>query len=153
MFYIPQPKENKYLDCFSSNLKLLPVSDITTYISFQLSTDKTVKVLNILEKNIQDGSKLSTLLNHVSLRPVLLTLPLVLLNAWFSLCWFDKSLWPKAPRREVACFILHFRNLRQEPWSCAAYQPAHGLMNSQLSYTAEDHLPRDDMPTVGWVPH
>lgn len=44
------------------------------FASVQLSTDKTVKVLNILEKNIQDGSKLSTLLNHVSLKSVLLIL-------------------------------------------------------------------------------
>lgn len=32
----------------------------------QISSDKLVKLLNILEKNIQDGSKLSTLMNHVS---------------------------------------------------------------------------------------
>ncbi|CAB1318327.1 unnamed protein product, partial [Coregonus sp. 'balchen'] len=33
-------------------------------ITFRLPSDKLVKVLNILEKNIQDGSKLSTLMNH-----------------------------------------------------------------------------------------
>uniref|UniRef100_A0A8C7H034 Nipped-B protein n=1 Tax=Oncorhynchus kisutch TaxID=8019 RepID=A0A8C7H034_ONCKI len=33
-------------------------------ITFRLSSGKLVKVLNILEKNIQDGSKLSTLMNH-----------------------------------------------------------------------------------------
>lgn len=32
----------------------------------QISSDKLVKLLNILEKNIQDGSKLSTMMNHVS---------------------------------------------------------------------------------------
>ena len=32
----------------------------------QVPSDKLVKVLNILEKNIQDGSKLSTFMNHVS---------------------------------------------------------------------------------------
>lgn len=41
--------------------------DIFAFL-LQLSTDKIVKVLNILEKNIQDGSKLSTLLNHVSFK-------------------------------------------------------------------------------------
>ncbi|CAG14510.1 unnamed protein product, partial [Tetraodon nigroviridis] len=29
-----------------------------------ISSDKLVKLLNILEKNIQDGSKLSTMMNH-----------------------------------------------------------------------------------------
>uniref|UniRef100_A0A8C9S7Z3 Nipped-B protein n=1 Tax=Scleropages formosus TaxID=113540 RepID=A0A8C9S7Z3_SCLFO len=33
-------------------------------ITSRLTSDKLVKVLNILEKNIQDGSKLSTLINH-----------------------------------------------------------------------------------------
>ncbi|KAJ7987132.1 hypothetical protein DPEC_G00335580 [Dallia pectoralis] len=33
-------------------------------ITFRIPSDKLVKVLNILEKNIQDGSKLSTLMNH-----------------------------------------------------------------------------------------
>lgn len=33
----------------------------------QIPSDKLVKVLGILEKNIQDGSKLSTLMNHVSI--------------------------------------------------------------------------------------
>ncbi|KAJ8401576.1 hypothetical protein AAFF_G00378930 [Aldrovandia affinis] len=33
-------------------------------ITCRLPSDKLVKVLNILEKNIQDGSKLSTLMNH-----------------------------------------------------------------------------------------
>uniref|UniRef100_A0A8C9VHZ2 Nipped-B protein n=1 Tax=Scleropages formosus TaxID=113540 RepID=A0A8C9VHZ2_SCLFO len=32
--------------------------------AMNLSSDKLVKVLNILEKNIQDGAKLSTLINH-----------------------------------------------------------------------------------------
>ncbi|KAM4878858.1 nipped-B-like protein isoform 9-T9 [Sylvia borin] len=41
----------------SAKIKAMGIMD-------KLSTDKTVKVLNILEKNIQDGSKLSTLLNH-----------------------------------------------------------------------------------------
>ncbi|NWW39892.1 NIPBL protein, partial [Panurus biarmicus] len=45
----------------SAKIKAMGIMD-------KLSTDKTVKVLNILEKNIQDGSKLSTLLNHVSLK-------------------------------------------------------------------------------------
>ncbi|XP_076842591.1 nipped-B-like protein B isoform X3 [Brachyhypopomus gauderio] len=33
-------------------------------ITYRMPSDKLVKVLNILEKNIQDGSKLSTLINH-----------------------------------------------------------------------------------------
>ncbi|XP_029115450.1 nipped-B-like protein A isoform X4 [Scleropages formosus] len=33
-------------------------------VTCRLSSDKLVKVLNILEKNIQDGAKLSTLINH-----------------------------------------------------------------------------------------
>uniref|UniRef100_A0A3P8Z7Q6 Nipped-B protein n=1 Tax=Esox lucius TaxID=8010 RepID=A0A3P8Z7Q6_ESOLU len=33
-------------------------------ITYRIPSDKLVKVLNILEKNIQDGSKLSTLMNH-----------------------------------------------------------------------------------------
>ncbi|XP_030624239.1 nipped-B-like protein B isoform X2 [Chanos chanos] len=33
-------------------------------ITYRLSSDKLVKVLNILEKNIQDGSKLSTMINY-----------------------------------------------------------------------------------------
>ncbi|XP_062454948.1 nipped-B-like protein isoform X3 [Rhea pennata] len=41
----------------SAKIKAMGIMD-------KLSTDKTVKVLSILEKNIQDGSKLSTLLNH-----------------------------------------------------------------------------------------
>ncbi|XP_021407417.1 nipped-B-like protein isoform X3 [Lonchura striata] len=41
----------------SAKIKAMGIMD-------KLSTEKTVKVLNILEKNIQDGSKLSTLLNH-----------------------------------------------------------------------------------------
>ncbi|KAM6233120.1 nipped-B-like protein isoform 2-T2 [Porphyrio hochstetteri] len=41
----------------SAKIKAMGIMD-------KLSTDKMVKVLNILEKNIQDGSKLSTLLNH-----------------------------------------------------------------------------------------
>ncbi|XP_069737379.1 nipped-B-like protein isoform X3 [Phaenicophaeus curvirostris] len=41
----------------SAKIKAMGIMD-------KLSTDKTVKVLNILEKNIQDGSKLSALLNH-----------------------------------------------------------------------------------------
>ncbi|XP_054842257.1 nipped-B-like protein isoform X3 [Eublepharis macularius] len=41
----------------SAKIKAMGIMD-------RLSTEKTVKVLNILEKNIQDGSKLSTLLNH-----------------------------------------------------------------------------------------
>ncbi|XP_065596042.1 nipped-B-like protein isoform X3 [Cyrtonyx montezumae] len=41
----------------SAKIKAMGIMD-------KLSTDKIVKVLNILEKNIQDGSKLSTLLNH-----------------------------------------------------------------------------------------
>ncbi|XP_068011485.1 nipped-B-like protein isoform X3 [Melanerpes formicivorus] len=41
----------------SAKIKAMGIMD-------KLSTDKTVKVLNILEKNIQDGAKLSTLLNH-----------------------------------------------------------------------------------------
>ncbi|XP_068033734.1 nipped-B-like protein isoform X5 [Anomalospiza imberbis] len=41
----------------SAKIKAMGIMD-------KLSTDKTVKVLNILEKNIQDGSKLSTLFNH-----------------------------------------------------------------------------------------
>ncbi|XP_043839077.1 nipped-B-like protein isoform X2 [Dromiciops gliroides] len=41
----------------SAKIKAMGIMD-------KLATDKTVKVLNILEKNIQDGSKLSTLLNH-----------------------------------------------------------------------------------------
>ncbi|KAM6293877.1 nipped-B-like protein [Aegotheles albertisi] len=41
----------------SAKIKAMGIMD-------KLSTDKTVKLLNILEKNIQDGSKLSTLLNH-----------------------------------------------------------------------------------------
>ncbi|KAI6057842.1 Nipped-B-like protein isoform X1 [Aix galericulata] len=41
----------------SAKIKAMGIMD-------KLSTDKTVKVLNILEKNIQDGSKISTLLNH-----------------------------------------------------------------------------------------
>ncbi|KFW91079.1 Nipped-B-like, partial [Phalacrocorax carbo] len=45
----------------SAKIKAMGIMD-------KLSTDKTVKVLNILEKNIQDGSKLSTLLNHVSFK-------------------------------------------------------------------------------------
>lgn len=32
----------------------------------QIPSDKLVKLLNILEKNILDGSKLSTMMNHVS---------------------------------------------------------------------------------------
>lgn len=53
-------------------------------ISFplQIPSDKLVKVLGILEKNIQDGSKLSTLMNHVS---VVFTLPLVTLHT-LQLC-------------------------------------------------------------------
>uniref|UniRef100_A0A670YIW8 Nipped-B protein n=1 Tax=Pseudonaja textilis TaxID=8673 RepID=A0A670YIW8_PSETE len=43
----------------SAKIKAMGIMD-------RLSTEKTVKVLNILEKNIQDGAKLSTLLNHVS---------------------------------------------------------------------------------------
>lgn len=35
----------------------------------QIPSDKLVKLLNILEKNIQDGSKLSTMMNHVSALP------------------------------------------------------------------------------------
>ncbi|KFQ10955.1 Nipped-B-like, partial [Leptosomus discolor] len=45
----------------SAKIKAMGIMD-------KLSTDKIVKVLNILEKNIQDGSKLSTLLNHVSFK-------------------------------------------------------------------------------------
>ncbi|KAM4642931.1 nipped-B-like protein isoform 2-T2 [Amazona ochrocephala] len=41
----------------SAKIKAMGIMD-------KLSADKIVKVLNILEKNIQDGSKLSTLLNH-----------------------------------------------------------------------------------------
>ncbi|XP_034298276.1 nipped-B-like protein isoform X4 [Pantherophis guttatus] len=41
----------------SAKIKAMGIMD-------KLSTEKTVKVLNILEKNIQDGAKLSTLLNH-----------------------------------------------------------------------------------------
>lgn len=41
--------------------------------TLQIPSDKLVKVLGILEKNIQDGAKLSTLMNHVS---VVFTLPL-----------------------------------------------------------------------------
>ncbi|XP_065513898.1 nipped-B-like protein isoform X1 [Caloenas nicobarica] len=41
----------------SAKIKAMGIMD-------KISADKTVKVLNILEKNIQDGSKLSTLLNH-----------------------------------------------------------------------------------------
>uniref|UniRef100_A0A8C8BJL0 Nipped-B protein n=1 Tax=Otus sunia TaxID=257818 RepID=A0A8C8BJL0_9STRI len=41
----------------SAKIKAMGIMD-------KLSTDKTVRVLNILEKNIQDGSKLSTLFNH-----------------------------------------------------------------------------------------
>ncbi|XP_077203107.1 nipped-B-like protein isoform X3 [Paroedura picta] len=41
----------------SAKIKAMGIMD-------RLSTEKTVKVLNILEKNIQDGAKLSTLLNH-----------------------------------------------------------------------------------------
>ncbi|XP_029434550.1 nipped-B-like protein isoform X2 [Rhinatrema bivittatum] len=41
----------------SAKIKAMGIMD-------KLPTEKTVKVLNILEKNIQDGSKLSTLLNH-----------------------------------------------------------------------------------------
>ncbi|XP_050842272.1 nipped-B-like protein isoform X5 [Serinus canaria] len=41
----------------SAKIKAMGIMD-------KLSSDKTVKVLNILEKNIQDGSKLSTLFNH-----------------------------------------------------------------------------------------
>ncbi|XP_061872617.1 nipped-B-like protein isoform X4 [Colius striatus] len=41
----------------SAKIKAMGIMD-------KLSTDRTVKVMNILEKNIQDGSKLSTLLNH-----------------------------------------------------------------------------------------
>lgn len=33
----------------------------------QIPSDKMVKVQSILEKNIQDGAKLSTLMNHVSI--------------------------------------------------------------------------------------
>uniref|UniRef100_A0AAY4E5F7 Nipped-B protein n=1 Tax=Denticeps clupeoides TaxID=299321 RepID=A0AAY4E5F7_9TELE len=33
-------------------------------ITFRLPSDKLVKVLNILEKNVQDGAKLTTLMNH-----------------------------------------------------------------------------------------
>lgn len=36
------------------------------YLLPQIPSDKLVKLLNILEKNIQDGAKLSTLMNHVS---------------------------------------------------------------------------------------
>ena len=35
----------------------------------QIPSDKLVKLLNILEKNIQDGSRLTTLMNHVSSFP------------------------------------------------------------------------------------
>lgn len=35
-------------------------------IDSQIPSDKLVKVLNILEKNIQDGARLSTLMSHVS---------------------------------------------------------------------------------------
>ncbi|XP_006006990.1 nipped-B-like protein isoform X2 [Latimeria chalumnae] len=41
----------------SAKIKAMGIMD-------KLSTDKMVKVLNILEKNIQDGAKLSTMLNH-----------------------------------------------------------------------------------------
>ncbi|XP_060092048.1 nipped-B-like protein isoform X4 [Heteronotia binoei] len=41
----------------SAKIKAMGIMD-------RLSTEKTVKVLNILEKNIQDGAKLSTLLNQ-----------------------------------------------------------------------------------------
>ncbi|GCB82713.1 hypothetical protein scyTo_0022069, partial [Scyliorhinus torazame] len=41
----------------SAKIKAMGIMD-------RLPTDKTVKVLSILEKNIQDGSKLSTLFNH-----------------------------------------------------------------------------------------
>lgn len=62
--------------------------DIFAFL-LQLSTDKIVKVLNILEKNIQDGSKLSTLLNHVSFKLHHFT---ALFSTRFSLlgfCLFD----------------------------------------------------------------
>lgn len=42
------------------------------FFASQIPSDKLVKVLSILEKNIQDGAKLSTLMNHVS---VVFTLP------------------------------------------------------------------------------
>lgn len=74
MLYNPEAKGNNCTEYFLSNLLCLPMIDKRIFASVQLSTDKTVKVLNILEKNIQDGSKLSTLLNHVSLKSVLLIL-------------------------------------------------------------------------------
>uniref|UniRef100_A0A4W3INF4 NIPBL cohesin loading factor n=1 Tax=Callorhinchus milii TaxID=7868 RepID=A0A4W3INF4_CALMI len=43
----------------SAKIKAMGIMD-------RLPTDKMVKVLSILEKNIQDGAKLSTLFNHVS---------------------------------------------------------------------------------------
>lgn len=55
----------------------------------QIPSDKLVKVLNILEKNIQDGAKLSTLMNHVS---VVFTLPLVTLHTLQLCCeWFMRE--------------------------------------------------------------
>lgn len=47
------------------------VLSVAAYITFfeillQIPSDKLVKLLNILEKNILDGSKLSTMMNHVS---------------------------------------------------------------------------------------
>lgn len=39
---------------------------LTTFYP-QIPSDKMVKVQSILEKNIQDGAKLSTLMNHVSI--------------------------------------------------------------------------------------
>ena len=47
MLYMPQAKGDNYT--------LLPKPIKEFMLLFQLSTDKTVKVLNILEKNIQDG--------------------------------------------------------------------------------------------------
>ena len=35
----------------------------------QFSSNKLVKILNILERNIQDSVKLSTLMSHVSYQP------------------------------------------------------------------------------------
>lgn len=42
---------------------------VTNYFFLQFSSSKLVKFLNILERNIQDSVKLSTLMNHVSSQP------------------------------------------------------------------------------------
>lgn len=42
---------------------------VTNSFFLQFSSSKLVKFLNILERNIQDSVKLSTLMNHVSSQP------------------------------------------------------------------------------------